>query len=194
MAVLGLHFCARAFSSCGKWRPLFIAVRGWPLFLINTFSKDDFILSQDFSYHLYGCDSTNQPNFIFRLDLCCTQTCVFICRLDVFTSTQAPWANIRLIVFSDFQNWLLILCFLFLLMASIPSPTPSSHLNQPPRSFFQISLILLHCDIQSVTASFESASAKTFMTFPSIRHDLSAHVLIPTPIRPLGHMFFYSLL
>ena len=26
MAVLGLHFCARAFSSCGKWGPLFIAV------------------------------------------------------------------------------------------------------------------------------------------------------------------------
>ena len=28
MAVLGLHFCARAFSSCGEWGPLFIAVRG----------------------------------------------------------------------------------------------------------------------------------------------------------------------
>ena len=28
MAVLGLHFCARAFSSCGKRRPLFIAVHG----------------------------------------------------------------------------------------------------------------------------------------------------------------------
>ena len=29
MAVLGLHFCARAFSSCGKQRPLlFIAVHG----------------------------------------------------------------------------------------------------------------------------------------------------------------------
>ena len=28
MAVLGLHFCARAFSSCGKQGPLFIAVRG----------------------------------------------------------------------------------------------------------------------------------------------------------------------
>ena len=28
MAVLGLRFCAKAFSSCGKWRPLFIAVRG----------------------------------------------------------------------------------------------------------------------------------------------------------------------
>ena len=28
MAVLGLHFCARAFSSCGQWGPLFIAVRG----------------------------------------------------------------------------------------------------------------------------------------------------------------------
>ena len=28
MAVLGLHFCARAFSICGKWGPLFIVVRG----------------------------------------------------------------------------------------------------------------------------------------------------------------------
>ena len=28
MAVLGLRFCARASSSCGKWGPLFIAVRG----------------------------------------------------------------------------------------------------------------------------------------------------------------------
>ena len=28
MAVLSLRFCARAFSSCSKWGPLFIAVRG----------------------------------------------------------------------------------------------------------------------------------------------------------------------
>ena len=28
MAVLGLRFCGRAFSSCGKWGPLFIVVRG----------------------------------------------------------------------------------------------------------------------------------------------------------------------
>ena len=28
MAVLGLRLCARAFSSCGKRGPLFIAVRG----------------------------------------------------------------------------------------------------------------------------------------------------------------------
>ena len=28
MAVLGLRFSVRAFSSCGKWGPLFIAVRG----------------------------------------------------------------------------------------------------------------------------------------------------------------------
>ena len=28
MAALGLRFCARAFSSCGKWGPLFIAVHG----------------------------------------------------------------------------------------------------------------------------------------------------------------------
>ena len=30
MGVLGLRFCARAFSNGGKWGPLFIAVR-WPL-------------------------------------------------------------------------------------------------------------------------------------------------------------------
>ena len=35
MAVLGLRFCARAFSSCGKWRPLFIAVRG-PLTVVAS--------------------------------------------------------------------------------------------------------------------------------------------------------------
>ena len=28
MAVLDLRFCARAFSSWGKWGPLFMAVRG----------------------------------------------------------------------------------------------------------------------------------------------------------------------
>ena len=28
LPVLGLHFCARAFSSYGEWGPLFIAVRG----------------------------------------------------------------------------------------------------------------------------------------------------------------------
>ena len=28
MALSGLRFCARAFSSCGKWGPLFIVVRG----------------------------------------------------------------------------------------------------------------------------------------------------------------------
>ena len=28
MAVLGLRFCARTFSSCGERGPLFIAVRG----------------------------------------------------------------------------------------------------------------------------------------------------------------------
>ena len=30
LAVLGLRFCARAFSSCDNWGPLFIAVRGPP--------------------------------------------------------------------------------------------------------------------------------------------------------------------
>ena len=35
MAVLGLHFCARAFSSCGKWGPLFITVCG-PLTIVAS--------------------------------------------------------------------------------------------------------------------------------------------------------------
>ena len=35
LAVLGLRFCARAFSSCGKRRPLFIAVHG-PLTVVAS--------------------------------------------------------------------------------------------------------------------------------------------------------------
>ena len=35
MAVLGLRVCARAFSSCGKQGPLFIAVRG-PLTIVAS--------------------------------------------------------------------------------------------------------------------------------------------------------------
>ena len=35
MAVLGLSFYAKAFSSCGKWGPLFIAVRG-PLTIVAS--------------------------------------------------------------------------------------------------------------------------------------------------------------
>ena len=35
MAVLGLRFCVRAFSSCGKWGPLFIAVHG-PLTIVAS--------------------------------------------------------------------------------------------------------------------------------------------------------------
>ena len=35
MAVLGLRFCARAFSSCGEQGPLFIAVRG-PLTVVAS--------------------------------------------------------------------------------------------------------------------------------------------------------------
>ena len=34
-AVLDLRFCARAFSSCGKWGPLFITVRG-PLIIVAS--------------------------------------------------------------------------------------------------------------------------------------------------------------
>ena len=40
--MLGLRFCVRAFSSCGKRGPLFITVRGplsWPLLLQSTGSR-----------------------------------------------------------------------------------------------------------------------------------------------------------
>ena len=40
MAVLGLRFCARAFSSCGKRGPLFIAVRG-PLTIAASLVAED---------------------------------------------------------------------------------------------------------------------------------------------------------
>ena len=39
MAVLGLRFCARAFSSCGKRGPLFIAVRG-PLTAVASLAAE----------------------------------------------------------------------------------------------------------------------------------------------------------
>ena len=35
MTVLGLRFCVRASSSCGKWGPLFIAVHG-PLTIVAS--------------------------------------------------------------------------------------------------------------------------------------------------------------
>ena len=37
--MLGLHFCARAFSSCGKRGPLFIAVRGPPTILASLLAE-----------------------------------------------------------------------------------------------------------------------------------------------------------
>ena len=39
MAVLGLRFCARASSSCGKWGPLFIAVRGPPTIVASLVAE-----------------------------------------------------------------------------------------------------------------------------------------------------------
>ena len=39
MAVLSLRFCARAFSSCGKWGPLFVTVRG-PLTIVASLAAE----------------------------------------------------------------------------------------------------------------------------------------------------------
>ena len=49
MAVLALRFCARAFSSCGKWGPLFIVVRG-PLFIAASLVAEHRLQTRRLSY------------------------------------------------------------------------------------------------------------------------------------------------
>ena len=56
MAVLGLRFCARAFSSCGKRGPLLIAVRG-PLTIV-AFPVAEHRLQ---THRLSSCGSRAQP-------------------------------------------------------------------------------------------------------------------------------------
>ena len=56
MAVLGLRFCARAFSSCGKWGPLFIAVRG-PLTIAASLVVEQRLQTR----RLSNCGSRAQP-------------------------------------------------------------------------------------------------------------------------------------
>ena len=55
MAVLGLHFCARASSSCGKWGPLFIAMR-WPLTVAASLVAEHRLQMR----RLSNCDSRAQ--------------------------------------------------------------------------------------------------------------------------------------
>ena len=56
MAVLGLRFCARAFSSCGKWGPFFIAVRG-PLTIAASLVAEHRLQT----HRLSNCGSRVQP-------------------------------------------------------------------------------------------------------------------------------------
>ena len=56
MAVLGLCFCARAFSSCGKWGPFFIAVRG-PLTIAASLVAEHRLQTR----RLSNCGSQAQP-------------------------------------------------------------------------------------------------------------------------------------
>ena len=56
MAVLGLHFCVRAFSSCGKWGPLFITVRG-PLTVVASLVAEHRLQTR----RLSNCGSRAQP-------------------------------------------------------------------------------------------------------------------------------------
>ena len=56
MAVLGLRFCARAFSSSGEWGPLFITVRG-PL----TAAASPIVKHRLQTHRLSSCGSRAQP-------------------------------------------------------------------------------------------------------------------------------------
>ena len=56
MAVLGLRFCVRAFSSCGKWGPLLIAVRG-PLTIAASLVAEHRLQT----CRLSSCGSRAQP-------------------------------------------------------------------------------------------------------------------------------------
>ena len=56
MAVLGLRFCVRAFSICGKWGPLFIAVRG-PLTVAASLVAEHRLQTR----RLSNCGSRAQP-------------------------------------------------------------------------------------------------------------------------------------
>ena len=56
MAVLGLRFCARAFSSCGKWGPLFIVARG-PLTIAASLVAEHRLQT----HRLSTCGSRAQP-------------------------------------------------------------------------------------------------------------------------------------
>ena len=56
MAVLGLCFCARAFSSCGKWGPLLIAMRG-PLTIAASPAAEHRLQTR----RLSNCGSRAQP-------------------------------------------------------------------------------------------------------------------------------------
>ena len=56
MAVLGLSFCARAFSSCGKWGPLLITVRR-PLTIAASLVAEHKLQTRRLSY----CGSRAQP-------------------------------------------------------------------------------------------------------------------------------------
>ena len=56
MAVLGLRFCARAFSSCGEWGPLFITVRGPPTIAASPVAEHKLQTRR-----LSSCGSRAQP-------------------------------------------------------------------------------------------------------------------------------------
>ena len=99
MAVLGLRFCARAFSSCGKWGPLFIAVRG-PLTIAASLVAE---------HRLSNCGSRAQ---LLRgmWDLPRSGLEPVSPALAGRFSTTAPPGKPRLLFFKDFSLGISVLC------------------------------------------------------------------------------------
>ena len=58
MAVLGLRFCPRAFSSCGKRGPLFIAVRG-PLTIAASLVVEHRLQTRRLSMYIFTTIKTH---------------------------------------------------------------------------------------------------------------------------------------
>ena len=59
--MLGLRFCARAFSSCGKWGPLFITVRGPLTVVASPVAEHRLQMCRLQTCRLSSCGSRAQP-------------------------------------------------------------------------------------------------------------------------------------
>lgn len=81
------HFPPMLLTPCNHPTSVSIPPRlwKWPIFLINTFPKNDFIHCLDFGHGLYGNDSTNK-SLSSVLTSAQLKACVFICLSHISAS------------------------------------------------------------------------------------------------------------